>query len=84
MRSSTNQPVASCSLQLDSTGVNATRVNVRPPSSERRATQPPAANRESASMACTSLRPVCVPAGRPVQEAPASSVRSSVPKSPAA
>jgi hypothetical protein len=64
--------------------VNATRVNVRPPSSERRATQPPPANSESASIACTSVRFVNVPESRPVHVAPPSPVLSSVPKSPAA
>ena len=35
-------------------------------------------------MACTSMRPVKVPLSSPVQVAPASLVRSSVPKSPLA
>src|SRR5262245_22202351 len=80
----TNQPATSCSLQLDSTGVNATRVNVAPPSSERRATQPPPANSALPSIAWTSVRFVNVPLSRPVQVAPPSLVRSNVPKSPAA
>ena len=80
----TNQPAANGSLQLDSTGVKATRVKVLPPSSERRATQPPAANSESASIAWTSVRSVKVPLSRPLQVVPPSVVCSSVPKSPAA
>ena len=80
----TNQPAANCSLQLDSTGVKATRVKVAPPSSERRATQPPAAKTDWASMAWTSVRLVKVPLSSPLHVAPPSVVRSSVPKSPAA
>ena len=79
-----NQPAANCSLQLDSTGVKATRVKVAPPSFERRATQPPAAKTASGSMACTSERLVKVPLSSPLHVVPPSVVRSSVPKSPAA
>ena len=70
----TNQPAASCSRQLDSTGVNANRLNVAPRSSERRATQPPPANTESRSMAWISVSPVNPPFNSPVHAAPASVV----------
>jgi hypothetical protein len=71
-------------VQVDSTEVKATRRNVAPPSSDRRATQPPPANSESPSIACTVLRSVNVPLSRPLHVEPPSVVRSSVPKSPAA
>ena len=80
----THQAAASGSVQLDSTGVNATRTPVTPPSSERRPTQPPPANTEFASIAWTSVRFVNVPELTPVQVDAAVAVRRIVPKSPTA
>ena len=79
-----NQPAANCSLQLDSTGVKATRVKVAPPSSERRATQPPAAKTELGVDGLDLGQVGEGAAQQPLHVAPPSVVRKSVPKSPAA
>ncbi len=80
----TNHAAASGCGQLVSTGVNFTRVKVLPPSSERRATQPPPANSEVALIAWTSDRSVNVPDERPVQVVPPSAVDRIVPNAPTA
>ncbi len=80
----TNESEVSCARQLDSTGVNDIAVKLLPPSTDRRATQPPPAKTVSASSACTSVRFCSVPTGSPLQLVPPSVVFSSVPTSPAA
>jgi hypothetical protein len=75
---------ASGEEQRSSVGVNGSRWNVRPPSSERRSTQPPPTTSESGVISARSVRSAVTPVRRPAQVAPPSSVRSTAPKSPAA
>src|SRR4051794_13064400 len=69
--------------QRSSLGVNGSRWKVTPPSSERRAEQPPPMITVLASTTSTFVRSEVIPVGMPLHVAPASSVRSSVPNSPA-
>src|SRR5689334_13433405 len=70
--------------QRSSLGVNGSRWNVVPPSSLRRAEQPPPITTDVGEITSMRLMLDVMPVGMPVQVAPASEVLSSVPKSPAA
>ena len=70
--------------QRVSLAVHGSRWKLAPASSERRSAQPPATTNESAEMTRTCRRSTVMPVEEPLQLAPASSVRRTVPKSPTA